>query len=215
MAQERGGGFQPEAPGPIILLNGTTSSGKTSIAEQLLEILDEPYFHLGVDAINAMRAKRQTSELPPAELDLVLTRTRAGFHRAVAGMARAGNSVIADLVLSEQWRLVDCLDVMAGCEVVFVGVHCPAGELARREQARADRPPGLALAQLDQVHAHGVYDIEIDTSLASPQACATAIKEFLPRRTRPSAFDRLRATTGISRRSLLSGCHPGDGASTS
>jgi chloramphenicol 3-O phosphotransferase len=193
MAQERGGEFQPEAPGLIILLNGTTSSGKTSIAEALLEILDEPYFHLGVDAINAMRAKRQTNELPPAELDLVLTRTRAGFHRAVAGMAQAGNSVIADLVLSEQWRLVDCLDAMAGCEVVFVGVHCPAGELARREQARADRPPGLALAQLDQVHAHGVYDIEIDTSLASPQACATTIKEFLPRRVHPSAFDRLRS----------------------
>ncbi|MGH3192598.1 MAG: phosphotransferase-like protein [Streptosporangiaceae bacterium] len=93
-------------PGRIILLNGASGSGKTSIAEQLLVVLDEPWFHLPVDAINSMRARQRTLELSPAELDLVLARTRAGFHRAVAGMAAAGNNVVADHVLSERWRLL-------------------------------------------------------------------------------------------------------------
>jgi chloramphenicol 3-O phosphotransferase len=98
--------------GQIIFLNGTSSSGKSSIAEQLLLVLDRPYFHMSVDAINSMRARERTLELGPAELGAVLARTRAGFHRAVAGMAQAGNDIVAGHVLSEQWRLLDCLAVL-------------------------------------------------------------------------------------------------------
>jgi hypothetical protein len=36
----------PDRPGRIILLNETSSSGKTSIAEELLLILDPPHFHM-------------------------------------------------------------------------------------------------------------------------------------------------------------------------
>jgi chloramphenicol 3-O phosphotransferase len=133
--------------GQIIFLNGTSSSGKSSVAGQLLLMLDPPHFHMSVDAINSMRAKQKTRELDDAELQTVLARTRAGFHRAVAGMAEAGNDVIADHVPSEPWRLRDCLEVMAGYRVVFVGVRCSPAELERRERERGDRPPGVALAQ--------------------------------------------------------------------
>jgi chloramphenicol 3-O phosphotransferase len=186
-------------PGRIILLNGASGSGKTSIAEQLLLVLDEPWFHLPVDAINAMRSRQRTLELSPADLELVLARTRAGFHRAVAGMAAAGNDVIADHVLSERWRLLDCLAVFAAFDVVFVGVRCAPAELARRERLRGDREPGLALAQHERVHAHGHYDLECDTTNASPLDCALAIKAFLARasdRNEPRAFDELRAAEG-------------------
>jgi chloramphenicol 3-O phosphotransferase len=178
--------------GQIILLNGTSSSGKTSIAEQLLRVLDRPYFHLSVDAINGMRAKQQTSELGPEALAAVLARTRAGFHRAVAGMAEAGNDVVADCVLSEQWRLLDCLTVMAGYQVVFVGVRCSPGELARRERARGDRGLGAAAAQAEQVHAHGRYDIECDTTIATAYDCAIRIRDYLARQQPPAAFAELR-----------------------
>lgn len=62
----------------------------------------------------------------------------------------------------------------------------------RRERGRGDRPLGLAARQLDQVHAHGLYDIECDTSRADPLQCASRIKEFLPDRRRPTAFEQLR-----------------------
>jgi chloramphenicol 3-O phosphotransferase len=179
--------------GQIIFLNGTSSSGKSSIAGQLLLMLDPPHFHMSVDAINSMRAKQKTRELDDAELAAVLARTRAGFHRAVAGMAEAGNDVIADHVLSEPWRLRDCLEVMAGYRVVFVGVRCSPAELERRERERGDRPPGVALAQRAQVHAHGLYDVECDTTTASPYDCAARIREFLGTGQAPTAFDRLRS----------------------
>ncbi|HEY5835653.1 chloramphenicol phosphotransferase CPT family protein [Streptomyces sp.] len=164
-------------PGRIIFLNGTSSSGKSSIARELLGILDgDPYFHLAVDGINAMRARK---EIAPAALDRVLKRTRMGYHRAVAGMAAAGNDLVVDHVLSEPWRLDDCLTVLAGLEVFLVGVHCPLAELERRERDRGDRPPGLAASQYGKVHAHGVYDIECDTGTASPRECAELIKSHV------------------------------------
>ena len=73
--------------GQVIFLNGTSSSGKSRIAGQLLLVLDRPFFHMSVDVINDMRARERTQELGLDELAVVLARTRAGFHRAVAGMA--------------------------------------------------------------------------------------------------------------------------------
>jgi chloramphenicol 3-O phosphotransferase len=179
--------------GQVIFHNGASSSGKSSIAEQLLLVLDRPYFHMSVDVINGMRARERTLELGPDELAAVLARTRSGFHRAVAGMARAGNDLVVDYVLSEQWRMLDCLAVLDGLDVVFVGVRCSAAELARRERARGDRQPGQAAGQLGRVHSHGSYDIECDTTVASPRACALSIMEALNRLPVPRAFDRLRS----------------------
>lgn len=181
------------APGQVVLLNGVSSSGKSGLARRLLTDLDRPFFHMGVDMFGAMRSESRTRELDASELAEVLRRTRAGFHRAVAGMARAGNDIVMDHVLSEPWRLHDCLAVLTGIDVVFVGVHCPPEELLRRERRRADRTPGTAAWQLDSVHAHGIYDLEVDTAAASLAECSAAIKAFLTRTPESRAFDRLRA----------------------
>jgi chloramphenicol 3-O phosphotransferase len=131
-------------------------------------------------------------EMDEAGFADVLRRTRAGFHRAIAGMAQAGNDLVVDHVLSEPWRLQDCLEVLRGLDVVFVGVHCPLEELERRERVRGDRTPGQAAAQFSRVHQHGRYDFECDTGTSSPRECALAIKEFLGRAPAPRAFDELR-----------------------
>jgi chloramphenicol 3-O phosphotransferase len=95
----------PDRPGRFILLNGASSSGKAGIAGQLPLLLDPPHFHISVDAINGMRARAKTLALDRTELPGMLARTRAGFHHAVAGMAHAGNDIVADCMFSELWRL--------------------------------------------------------------------------------------------------------------
>ncbi|MER5941106.1 AAA family ATPase [Streptomyces sp. NPDC001928] len=180
----------PPRRGLVIFLNGTSSSGKSSIATELLRTLEEPYFHMPVDAFHAMRSR--TTPVPQDQLATVLHRTWQGFHRAVAGMAAAGNNVVVDHVLSAEWRLRDCLSLFVPQDVVLVKVHCDPAELERRERERGDRPPGLAAGQLARVHAHGVYDLECDTGRSTPQECARHIKEFLARRPSPTAFEQLR-----------------------
>ncbi|MFD9429283.1 chloramphenicol phosphotransferase CPT family protein [Streptomyces sp. NPDC060002] len=187
----------PRTPGGrIIFLNGTSSSGKSSIAKALLTVLDDTYFHMPVDAFHAMRSRR---DIAPDELPAVLRRTWMGFHRAVAGMAAGGNNIVVDHVLSEPWRLLDCIALFAPEDVVLVGVHCPLPELERRERERGDRPPGLAARQITQVHAHGLYDIECDTNTGSPADCALQIKDFIPHRPAPTAFERLKSNPPAGR----------------
>ncbi|MGZ4600949.1 MAG: phosphotransferase-like protein [Oryzihumus sp.] len=76
--------------GTVILLNGTSSSGKSSIAAELLEILDDTWFHLPVDAVHAMRSQREISD---EDLPAELVRTSMGFHRpSPAWLPRATTS---------------------------------------------------------------------------------------------------------------------------
>jgi chloramphenicol 3-O phosphotransferase len=189
------------APGQVILLNGASSSGKSTIARQLLADFQSPWFHMAVDMFGAMRAEEQTHELDADALREVLHRTRAGFHRAVAGMALAGNDIVMDHVLSEPWRLADLLTVMAGIDVVFVGVHCATADLERREAARGDRTVGTAADQIERVHADAIYDVEVDTSAGAADVCSARIRHYLSRRPPPTvrAFDELRRVTNLMR----------------
>lgn len=184
--------MRPNRRGQVILLNGTSSSGKGSIARELLDLLDPPHFHLSIDAFNAMRSKEAISRLSESELEEALRRTRGGFHRAVAGMAHAGNDVVMDYVFSEPWRLSDCLEVFEGLRVVFVGVHCQLEELERREKARGDRNVGLARSQLEVVHSFVEYDIEVRSDQMSPRDAAAVIGGLLQKVGSITAFDRLR-----------------------
>ncbi|MFC7280208.1 hypothetical protein ACFQS1_40165 [Paractinoplanes rhizophilus] len=85
--------------GRILLLNGASSSGKSSIGRALLPLLPDPWFLVPVDAIGAMRSTVHTRVLDDAEITAMLTRTRLGYHRTVAALASAGNDVIMDYPL--------------------------------------------------------------------------------------------------------------------
>ncbi|MFF1820910.1 chloramphenicol phosphotransferase CPT family protein [Kribbella sp. NPDC058245] len=184
--------LMPEAisnrPGRVIVLNGTSSAGKSSIATELLDVLEDVWYHVKIDAFRRMLPHRDWTDeayLP------VLQRTVLGFHRAVAGMAAGGNNVVADYVLGERWRLADALDVLKDVPVLFVGVRCSLPELERRETARGNRRIGQAAMQFPVVHAHGLYDVEVDTERNSPRECALLIRDRLAAGP-PTAFDQLR-----------------------
>lgn len=181
----------PDVAGRIILLNGASSSGKSSIGRALQPLLPDPWFLVPVDAISGMRSTTHTRALDDDQVAEVLARTRRGYHSAVAALASVGNNVIMDYPLSERWRLDDLLDVLKGFDVTLVEVRCSAEELDRREKARGDRPVGLANAQTT-AYAHGECDIAVDTTNAGPETSAKAIAKALDTVPAPKAFDRLR-----------------------
>lgn len=57
----------------------------------------------------------------------------------------------------------------------FVRVNCPLDELERREKARGDRDIGQAKFQLERIHGHRIYDIEVNTYENSIDECAKQI----------------------------------------
>jgi len=179
------------SPGRVVLLNGPSSSGKSSIGAAMLPLLDDPWFFVPVDAISGMRSTVHRRDLDEREVAEMLRRTRLGYHRAVAALAFADNDVIMDYPLSEPWRLADLVEVLAGVDVTLVHVRTDPAELQRRERARGDRPAGLATRQ--RVFDHAVCDIEVDTTHHPAAACAATIVQQIASITAPKAFDRLRA----------------------
>jgi chloramphenicol 3-O phosphotransferase len=184
--------------GTIIVLNGTSSSGKTSIARALQDLFEVPYLDAGLDRFLWMLPRRYldrplwdevlglASEAGPTGHRLV-----AGMHQALVSLARTGNNVVADHVLVEPLWLRECAGLLAGLPAYLVGVRCPLEVLEQRERARRDRTLGQAAAQFPLVHAHGIYDLEVDTSVSCIDACARQIKERVESGAPPVAFARL------------------------
>jgi chloramphenicol 3-O phosphotransferase len=114
----------------------------------------------------------------------------SGMHHAIAALAGAGNHVVADHVLVDRRWVDECARLFCDLPAYLIGVRCPLAVLEQREQQRQDRTLGQARAQYDLVHAHGVYDLEVDTSLAGPEACAQQVIERL-RAGPPQAFRTL------------------------
>lgn len=177
----------------VILLNGTSSAGKTSIAKALQKIMDAPYLHVPVDSFGEMSPGPDKLGEPGSPLwQSVFNRVLSGFHHSVAALANTGSDLIIDHLLLQgvepyNW-LEECLDQIAPFTVYLVGVHCPLEELRRREMARGDRGIGLAERQFSQVHQHGIYDLEVDTSLLSAEECALQIKKRVECGTPPTAL---------------------------
>ena len=176
--------------GRIIFLNGASSSGKSSIAKALQGIIEEPCIHLCIDDYLGAFQKGlwKNKQVVQQEWPQIVS----GFHAAAAAIARAGNLLIVDDVLEENPPWVESLlELFDGLEIIFVGVHCPLEELERREQGRGDRRKGLARLQFDQVHSQAIYDVNVDTSILSPEECALRIIDHIGTVNHSSAFERL------------------------
>lgn len=177
--------------GSIVLLNGPSCAGKTSLANALARQLPSPWLVMPVDLFHRIRSRPQ-SNLAPDEWQRVFQRTRSAYHRALAGAAFAGCDVIADHVLSEPWRLTELLTLTNGLEVLLVHVTCDLDELERRERHRGGRESGTARAQADVVFAHGDCDLVVDTTQATPEACAARVAALLDSPPKETAFERQR-----------------------
>ena len=178
----------------VIFLNGCTSSGKSSIAKSLQQILAQPYLLTGIDDAFAMLPDRMHNHKDGFYFD----RDEAGLVRlnfgtfglatlnahqaAAAALAKSGVNLILDEVLLSADLLANWHQVFEGAEVFWVGVHCDLEELERREIARGDRVHGQARGQFNLVHQHARYDLEVDTTSTPPNECAAQILAALEQR---------------------------------
>jgi chloramphenicol 3-O phosphotransferase len=184
--------------GKILILNGASSAGKSSLIAALQKSLDEPYLEAGMDKFIFMLPGRYLNR--PLWDDVLGLATESGeyghrlfcgMHRAMASLSRSGLNVIADHVLVEPIWVEDCARVLGALPAYLIGVRCSLEVLVAREAARKDRTLGQAAAQHDLVHRHGLYDLEVDTSLHTTEYCAAQIRRFMESGVEPSALKAL------------------------
>jgi chloramphenicol 3-O phosphotransferase len=175
----------------IVLLNGVGSAGKGSIAKALQTITTACFLHVEMDAFLGMlpeasfgRPEGITFETVQEDgkpsviirTGPVAERVFRGMRHAIAAMAAQGNSMIVDDVLLGSEK-AEYLNLLSPFGLFLVGVFAPLDVLEARERERGDRLIGLARWQYDRVHKGMKYDLEVDTSRATPMECAELIRE--------------------------------------
>jgi chloramphenicol 3-O phosphotransferase len=184
--------------GRIVVLNGAPRSGKTSICEAIQEGVSGTWINLGVDSSRRSLPEhfqpgiglRPGGERPDLE-DLVET-LYVALYEAVAAHARLGLDVAVDVGHHDDYSrprhvLGRCARVVEGLPVLFVGVRCPLEEIWRRREAswgqKRDDQDDDRLRAVERwqtaVHAGMSYDMEIDTSVATPEHGAALVAERL------------------------------------
>jgi chloramphenicol 3-O phosphotransferase len=187
-------------PHDVLVLNGGSSSGTTSLARALQDLLlPEPWLVHGIDDLVAAlpAALREGDADGPGE-GLVLgadgsVRPGETFHRVeaawmagVAATARAGVRVLVDDVFlggaASQARWAHAL---TGLRTAWVGVRCAPAVATAREAGRPDRVRGMAARQALTVHEGVRYDTETDTARGDPATCAHEVLRALGASPRP------------------------------
>jgi chloramphenicol 3-O phosphotransferase len=188
----------------VILVNGPSSAGKTTLCRALQAAIEESYLVTGFDDFIFMAAPRyyrgadtsrqderdvftalgveMMTTSPAGTSPSVIARFGPVFRRILDAMAPAvralvdgGNAVIFDHVLHDRAMHESCHKAFSGLDVFTVGVTCPIEILEARERERGDRVLGRARGLAGVVHGFLDYDIMVDTGTLTPAACVSDI----------------------------------------
>ena len=86
--------------------------------------------------------------------------------------------------------MVQCAEALARSRTFVIGVRCSLEVAEQRERDRGDRVAGLVAEQFDTVHKIGSYDLEVDSSILTPEQCAEQIKTYVSGH-EPQALQRI------------------------
>ena len=196
-----GSGQTTDVTARMVVLNGASSSGKSSIARVLQERWHRPLLVTGLDTYIAgwplsyisIPSADGTPGPPTTGLRIVPGAGPAPSwvhepgrdfhalmrlaHRAWVAISEGGVDQVIDHVLLDETLRQDAATVLAGA--LWVGVHCDVDELVRREAARGDRYVGFASGTSAVVHVGVRYDLEVDTTRVSSEEAATEILRAL------------------------------------
>jgi len=177
--------------GKIILINGPSSSGKTTLALETLKHFDIPFLRFSFDLFldnqvlpmeQIRSGKFSWDEMKPIVI--------SGLHQSLGALARAGNNLIMDHIVESKPMLGDLIQAVSDLDVYFVGLHCSLEELKRREIQRGNRRSGDAEADLEIVHSFTIYDLELHSEDGVEENAKTLIAAW-KRRQAPSALEKM------------------------
>jgi len=197
--------------GKLIVLNGGSSSGKTSVARAFQELVPECWMHLGIDVfwygipqsqldLAQVRPEYYTWDVVEADglpwLSLtpgpLLDKAMRARYLAIRAFLEEGINVVTDdLIWKRDW-LVDFLRIFEGYQVWLVGIHVSDDEGTRRESERDLRVAGSNRGSARAAHTDAEYDFELDTTGIPVPTLARKLLDWFRSCPHPEAFDRLR-----------------------
>lgn len=188
-------------PGTVIILNGPSCSGKSSIIKAFQAKESTPWLSIGIDNffVGVLPPKFYLEDTPEHRLVMhgvasedaggklfTLTigsegqKVIKGMHRAISAYARSGNNVIVDYIQYDHNWLADLRQTLQGINVIWVGVTASPESLQQREKARGRAfVEGHARSHYQTVHQGMKYDLMVDTDVTTPEQAVDKIIALL------------------------------------
>lgn len=175
--------------GSVIFLNGTSGSGKSSLAKELQNQLDEPFWHVSSDQfINAKLLPLRDFEGGKFAWASMRPHFFEAFHSCLPAIAKSGNNLIVDHIIEEVTWLEKLQENLKDLDVFFVGVYCDLLELEKREKQRLAENPAIKRfvgESQEHLHTHSFceYDFEVDTTnISVVENCSKIIQAWKNRK---------------------------------
>jgi chloramphenicol 3-O phosphotransferase len=159
-----------------ILLNGTSSSGKTTVSKALQQFVPD-LAHVGIGNIYKLYIEMFREDYPhPFDWSEGRYKRQVALREMLVStsiiLLKQGFSVCIDTVLDgryHQEHMEYYLSSLQDFKPIFIGVKCDLPVLEIREKERGDRPVGLARSQLEEgVHENRPYDFTVDNTSNTP-----------------------------------------------
>ncbi len=194
----------------IIFLNGTSSSGKSVIAREIMHQSERPFLYYSIDhlvnfwidekfvafedepkswffqqhVVNVIET--QPSNVQGPDVDQL----RWDMIEAFTVLIKKGYDLIIDEVLLKREIFEHYAHALCQTQKVYlVKIICDLIEAERREKLRSDRYLGLTRTLYDKVYLTPPdYDFEVNTSTTSIVESAHSILSFINNNDSPKAF---------------------------
>lgn len=190
--------------GTVIVLNGPSAAGKTSIQQQFqYAMMPTLWVKLGIDTLfdkpmpditaenislwQSPNAIRWVDNTKDAQDNNIITlhvgeqgdRVAYAMNSAIAAYAHAGCNVIVDYIAYKPEWLNDLQRKLKNIPTHWVKVAIPLEALEQREESRGTSPKGHARSHYDTVYGDITYDLVVDSEKQSAQEIAQQIKDFI------------------------------------
>ena len=159
----------------MILLNGPSSAGKSSVAKELLQKLALCGADPVVISIDDYMKIAEDEEIWEDDVFEIMP----DMCRDITPALRQGKWVIVDHVITSARIYEALLASAAGYGVTSVLVTCSLETLRKREKERGNRFIGSAEASYQYLYPKEGYDLRIDSGELPPAASADKIMDFL------------------------------------
>ncbi len=155
-----------------IILNGTSSAGKSSIARALQDKLEGCYLHFQMDVFWDMvpsHVEANTQNFP---------HIKSAIKDSAHALLKHHHNLIIDCVgLPNQ--IQEMQESFKAFHVTLIAVKASLECLESREKQRGDRKIGLAHSQFLDVYQNIDYDLEVDTTILTENESAEMILKLI------------------------------------
>lgn len=162
----------------IILLNGPSSSGKSTLSKNLQnkieELYDEKYAIVSIDDFIKISTEETIYEDDVFEISGLMCQN-------VLELLETSSGVIIDHVITSSRIFKELIEMLGEFKILTVLVSCPLDVLKKRELERKNRCLGSAESSYTYLFPKSGYDITVDTNNTTTEECSRIICEKLMR----------------------------------